>query len=71
MQSLKYWQRFASNGLPIYVNGQKPDWFVDGNQADNLLLRAMDEDFSSAGSGEDALDRALIFSHLASSGAEA
>ncbi|MBU0908930.1 MAG: radical SAM protein, partial [Proteobacteria bacterium] len=78
MQSLKYWQRFASNGLPIYVNAHKPDWFVAGNKADKLLQRAMTDDFSSPchgsgapGVGEDVLDRALIFSHLENSGTDA
>ena len=78
MQSLKYWQRFASNGLAIYINGQKPDWFVAGSKADNLLQRAMDDDFSSPdqglrapGAGADVLDRACIFSHLANSGTDA
>jgi hypothetical protein len=77
MQSLKYWQRFASNGLPIYVHPQKPDWFVAGNKADILLRRAMAADFASACHGpvahgeEDVLDRAQIFSHLTNSEAAA
>ncbi|MBI5557568.1 MAG: methyltransferase domain-containing protein [Deltaproteobacteria bacterium] len=40
MQSLKYWQRFDSNGLPIYINPRKPDWFVAGDKADILLQNA-------------------------------
>jgi MoaA/NifB/PqqE/SkfB family radical SAM enzyme/SAM-dependent methyltransferase len=71
MQSLKYWQRFASNGLPIYVNAGKPDWFVAGEKADSLLRRARGDSSPSAGHGpvalgeEEVLDRARIFSHLA------
>jgi len=76
MQSLKYWQRFACNGLPIYVNPRKPDWFVAGEKADILLRRAMAADAASichepVASGEDVLDRAQIFSHLANSEAAA
>jgi len=75
MQSLQYWQRFASNGLPIYVNARKPDWFVAGEKADILLRRAMAADRASVcqapGPGEEVLDRAQIFSHLANSEAAA
>ncbi|RJX28174.1 MAG: methyltransferase domain-containing protein [Desulfurivibrio sp.] len=77
MQSLKYWQRFASNGLPVYVNGRKPDWFVAGKKADVLLRRAMaGEDASTChapggpAAGDEGLDRARLLAHLAGSRAE-
>ncbi len=69
MQSLKYWQRFESDGMPIYVNPAKPDWFVPGRKAENLLHRA-DAGNGSPGSlsvdPQEALDFIQLFSQLES-----
>jgi len=65
MQSLKNWQRFEQNGLPIYVDGRRPDWFVAGQRADLLLRQAMAELPGAAG-----LDPARLFSLLAGPAAE-
>lgn len=33
----KEWQRLEFNEVPIYVNPEKPDWFVPNNTADQVL----------------------------------
>ena len=65
MQSLKKWQRFEQNGLPIYVDGRRPDWFVAGHRADLLLREAMAGLPGAAG-----LDTARLFSLFDSPAAE-
>ena len=73
MQSLKNWQRFEQDGLPIYVNGRRPDWFVAGQRADLLLRQAMAD---LPGAGRESADRAAgldaarLFSLLAGPAAE-
>ncbi|MFH1215429.1 MAG: DUF5714 domain-containing protein [Pseudomonadota bacterium] len=37
MKSLKYWKRFECEGLAIFVDPRKPDWFVPDHKADALL----------------------------------
>jgi hypothetical protein len=54
MQSLKNWQRFEQDALPIYVNGRGPDWFVAGDRADLLLREAMADLPGAGGAGKPA-----------------
>lgn len=48
------WQRLEQDGLPIYINPEKPDWLVAGPGADLLLRRlpAASGPESAAGCGD-------------------
>ncbi len=35
--NLDFWTRFGFNGIPIYIRGDKPDWFVPNDPADKFL----------------------------------
>jgi len=43
LQSMTYepeqWQRFVSSGVPIYLNPDKPSWFVPNTAGDRVLQR--------------------------------
>ena len=30
------WTRFECNGIPIYIRGDKPDWFVPNDRGDQV-----------------------------------
>lgn len=64
MQSLNYWKRFEYDGQPIYVNPQKPDWFVPSRKAEMLLQSIDQKDRKSLchDTGDDVLERAQLLS---------
>lgn len=73
MQSLKNWTRFESCGRPIYINGDKPDWFVPGKKSEFLLQKIFsDKDMCAQClvNDEDALRQFLLMSQLDSPLAE-
>ena len=55
------WQRLECDGLPIYVNAEKPDWFVPSGKADVLLHKSVQPVSPDC---TDVLDQARLFSQL-------
>lgn len=50
------WQRMEQNGIPVYVQPERPDWFVPDHQADCLLQELRQENGSSGKAGISAKD---------------
>lgn len=67
MKSFKYWKRYERDGLAIFVDPLKPDWFVAGRKADALLSGVTDE----TDRNRDELARSRLFSFVGRPAADA
>jgi 7,8-dihydro-6-hydroxymethylpterin dimethyltransferase len=58
------WQRLEQDGIPVYVQPEKPDWFVPDHEADCLLQELQEGKYCGAGkagiSEKDLGDRRML-----------
>jgi MoaA/NifB/PqqE/SkfB family radical SAM enzyme/ubiquinone/menaquinone biosynthesis C-methylase UbiE len=60
------WQRLEQNGIPVYVQPEKPDWFVPDHEADTLLQELQQGKDPGAFSGPERSERMLTAQRLVS-----
>ena len=65
---LEEWQRLEQDGTPVYVQPERPDWFVPDNEADRLLQEL--QQGITPGVAENGKDQGLTTRRLVSQLAE-
>jgi MoaA/NifB/PqqE/SkfB family radical SAM enzyme/SAM-dependent methyltransferase len=66
MNNLTCWQRLEYDGRAVYINPEKPDWFVPNSQADILIQNLLKE----GQSGGKNLDQILLGSQISTEPAQ-
>ncbi len=66
MNNLTCWQRLEYEGRAVYINPEKPDWFVPNSKADILIQGLLKEGQTD----ENILDQILLGSQISTEPAQ-